>query len=50
MVFFRKQCCNVMFKMILGNGYLGYRIDEERIKMRYLSGEVSSATDRAQVP
>ncbi|CAN6973706.1 unnamed protein product, partial [Brassica rapa subsp. trilocularis] len=34
----------------LGNGYLGSHIDEERSKMRYLSGEASSATDRAQVP
>ncbi|WZZ78133.1 hypothetical protein YC2023_098705 [Brassica napus] len=37
------SCCNVMFKTTLGNGYLGYRIDEERIKMRYL-------TDSEQVP
>ncbi|KAF7801185.1 hypothetical protein G2W53_044864 [Senna tora] len=37
-------------KMTLGNGYLGSRIDEERSEMRYLSGEASSAADRAQVP
>ncbi|CAN7092574.1 unnamed protein product [Brassica rapa subsp. narinosa] len=49
-VFVRKQCCNVKSKTTLGNGYLGSRIDEERSKMRYLSGEASSATDRAQVP
>ncbi|CAN6967529.1 unnamed protein product, partial [Brassica rapa subsp. trilocularis] len=34
----------------LGNGYLGSRIDEERSEMRHLSGEASSAADRAQVP
>ncbi|WZY70747.1 hypothetical protein YC2023_002987 [Brassica napus] len=49
-VFFRKQCCNVKSKTTLGNGYLGSRIDEERSEMRYLSGEASSATNRAQVP
>ncbi|CAF2086264.1 unnamed protein product, partial [Brassica napus] len=49
-VFVRKKCCNVKSKTTLGNGYLGSRIDEERSKMRYLSGEASSATDRAQVP
>ncbi|WZY99956.1 hypothetical protein YC2023_072285 [Brassica napus] len=49
-VFVRKQCCNVKSKTTLGNGYLGSRIDEERSEMRYLSGEASSATDRAQVP
>ncbi|CAN6805024.1 unnamed protein product [Brassica oleracea] len=49
-VFVRRQCCNVKSKTTLGNGYLGSRIDEERSEMRYLSGEASSATDRAQVP
>ncbi|CAF2098425.1 unnamed protein product [Brassica napus] len=49
-VFVRKQCCNAKSKTTLNNGYLGSRIDEERSKMRYLSGEASSATDRAQVP
>ncbi|CAN7092474.1 unnamed protein product [Brassica rapa subsp. narinosa] len=49
-VFVRKQCCNVKSKTTLVNGYLGSRIDEERSEMRYLSGEASSATDRAQVP
>ncbi|CAN7100361.1 unnamed protein product, partial [Brassica rapa subsp. narinosa] len=49
-VFVRKQCCNVKSKTTLGNRYLGSRIDEERSEMRYLSGEASSATDRAQVP
>ncbi|WZZ15364.1 hypothetical protein YC2023_108453 [Brassica napus] len=49
-VFVRKQCCNVKSKTTLGNGYLGSRIDEERSEMRYLSGEASSATDRAQFP
>ncbi|CAN7105387.1 unnamed protein product [Brassica rapa subsp. narinosa] len=49
MVFVRKQCCNVKSKTTLGNGCLSSRIDEERSKMRYLSGEASSAMDRAQV-
>ncbi|CAN6973886.1 unnamed protein product, partial [Brassica rapa subsp. trilocularis] len=48
-VFVRKQCCNVKSKTTLGKEYLGSRIDEERRKMRYLSGEAPSATDRAHV-
>ncbi|CAG7875887.1 unnamed protein product [Brassica rapa] len=50
MLFVWKQCCNVKYKTTLGNGYLGSRIDEERSKMPYLSGEASSVMDRAQVP
>ena len=32
----RMLCCELKSKMIFGNGYFGFRIDEERSEMRYL--------------